>query len=226
MRVRFKEISPFALSIAVVLTVTVTIVLSVISFGGSTINFERKYYFVCYTVRDNAMSADAISDTVWKYGGAGYILEYGGNYYITVACYYSENEAERVKQNLLRRGLRCSVLSIEMNNYTIQSFNTHDKEQLYLGNLNTLYSLSELCYKCANGLDTGEYNQSAAKSVLSDVKSALSGLKNANLENCFYGELRRLIAECEAIENGFLYSKDMRKIQIAITDTLINIELY
>lgn len=226
MGIRFKKISPFAISVAVVLGVTAAIVLSVISIGGSTINFEAEYYFVCYTVRDNALSADAISDTVRSYGGAGYILEYDGNYYITVACYYSENEAQRVKQTLLKRGLNCSVLHVETNNYTIQSFQTSDKEQLYLGNLNTLYSLSELCYQCANGLDTGEYNQNSAKGVLANVKSGLSGLKNANNENCFYGELRRLIAECEAIEGGFLYSKDMRKIQIAIADTLINIELY
>lgn len=226
MGARFKGISPFFVSVAIVLSVTAAIILSAICFGGSTIYFEAEYYFVCYSMRDNALSADAISDTVSSYGGAGYVLEYDGKYYITVACYYSENEANRVRQNLLKRGLNCSVLSIETNNYSIQSFEARSKEQLYIGNLNTLHSLSELCYKCANGLDTGEYGQSSAKSVLADVKSGLNGLKTANTKNCFYGEIRRLIAECEAFESGFLYSKDMRKLQIAIADTIININLY
>lgn len=222
----FKRISPFIVSVTIVLAVTVTIILSVIFGSNSTIQFESEYYFVCYTVRDNALSADAISDTVSNYGGAGYVLEYDENYYITVACYYTNNEANSVKQNLLKRGLACSVLSVEVNNYSIQSLAVWGKEKLYLGNLNTLHSLSELCYRCANGLDTGEYSQSSAKGVLNDVMSGLNGLKMTNNENCFYGEIRRLIAECEAIESGFLYSKDMRKLQIAIIDTIINIELY
>lgn len=222
----YKKLSPFTVSVVAVLAVTAAIIFGVIFFGRSTICFEAKYYFVCYTVRDNVLSADAISDTVASYGGAGYILEYDGNYYVTVACYYSENEANRVKQNLLKRGLNCSILNVETNNYSLQSLSARGNEQLYLGNLNTLHSLSELCYKCANGLDTGEYSQGSAKSVLADVKSGLNGLKLANNENCFWGELRRLIAECDAIDSGFLYSKDMRKLQIAITDTIINIDLY
>lgn len=226
MGARFKRISPFTISVAVVLTVTAAIIFSVISCGSTKIQFETEYYFVCYTIRDNALSADAISDTVSSYGGAGYVLEYDGNYYVTVACYYTENEANRVRQNLLKRGLNCSVLCIETDFYLIQSLGSQKKEQLYLGNLNTLYSLSELCYKCANGLDTGEYNQNSAKSVLNDVMSGLHGLKEANTENCFWGEIRRLIAECEAVSEGFIYSKDMRKLQIAIADTIINIKLY
>ena len=221
-----KENSPFIVTVATVIAVTTAIILCVIFLGNATIQFEAEYYFVCYTVRDNALSADAISSTVSNYGGAGYVLEYDGNYYITVACYYTENEANRVKQNLLNRGLACSVLSVKTDNYSIQSLQNRGKQELYSGNLNTLHSLSELCYKCANGLDTGEYSQSSAKRVLNDVMSGLNGLKIANSENCFYGEIRRLIAECETVEGGFLYSKDMRKLQIAITDTIINIELY
>lgn len=218
--------SPFIISVVTAIIVTASIILGAICFSGISIQFEAEYYFICYAVRDNALSADAISNTVSSYGGAGYILEYGGNYYITVACYYSENEANRVKQNLLKRGLNCSVMNVETNNYSIKSLGAHGKEQLYLGNLNTLHALSELCYLCANGLDTGDYSQNSAKGVLADVVSGLNGLKSANTENCFYIEIKRLIAECDAIDSGYLYSKDMRKLQIAITDTIINIELY
>ena len=226
MAAQFKKNSPFIISVAVVLTATLVIIIGAISFGGVKIEFETEYHFVCYTVRDNSISADAISDTVSSYGGAGYVLEYGGDYYVTVACYYTENEADRVKHNLLKRGLNCSVLSVETDKYSLKSFGGRGKEKLYIGNLNTLYSLSELCYKCANGLDTGEYNQTLAKGVLSDVTSGLNGLNMANSDNCFSGEIRRLIAECEAVNDGFLYSKDMRKLQIAIVDTIINIDLY
>lgn len=225
-RMSCRKILPFIISLAVVLAVTVALIVGVIAQGSSKFIFQTEYHFVCYTVRDNSLSADAISDTVSSYGGAGYVLEYKGEYYVTIACYYTKTEANRVRQNLLKRGLNCSVLSVKKDNYTIQSIGAQNAEKLYKGNLNTLYSLSQMCYECANGLDSGSYNQSLAKGVLKDVTSGLHGLKLANGENCFSGEIRRLLAECESVGNGYIYSKDMRKLQIAFADTIINIELY
>lgn len=223
-RCRFK-ISPFIITVAAALSVTAAIILCAVYLGNYTLTFNAEYYFICYAVRDNSISADAISESVSSYGGAGYVLEYGGEYYVTVSCYYTENEASRVKQSLLRRGLNCSVLKIETDEYPLQS-SARNKEKLYLGNLNTLNSLSKLCYECANGLDTGSYSQSAAKSVLKDILSGLDGLSLSNTENCFSGEIRRLIAECKSVGDGYILSKNMRKLQIAIADTVINIKLY
>lgn len=223
---KFSGASPFFVSVVAVITVTAAIIICVITFGGSKINFKSEFYFVCYFVRDNIISADSLSDTVESYGGAGYVLKYAGKYYVTVSCYYTENDAKGVQQSLLRRGIECSVLSVETDEYHVNSYGSKANENLFLGNLNTLYSLSKLCYECANGLDTGEYNQAAAKGVLADVERSLNGLKSANSSNCFSGEIRRLLSECEAAKDGFIYSKNMRKLQIAIADTVINIDLY
>ena len=215
----------FFISVAVVITFTAAIIICSLAFGRAKINFASEFYFVCYSVEDNSISADAISDSVSNIGGAGYVLEYNGNYYVTVACYYSENDAERVRQSLMRRGLQCSVLAVETDKYSFKS-GIKSNENLFIGNLNTLHALSKLCYECANGLDTGAYNQAAAKAVLADVESGLNGLKNTNRDNCFSGEIRRLLAECGAAGKGYIYSKGMRKLQIAIADTVINIKLY
>lgn len=201
---------------------TVAVILCTVCLGGNSIEFEAAFYFVCYAARDNAISAGAISGAVSNYGGAGYVLEYGGEYYVTVACYYEQNDAERIRQSLLRRGLNCNVLAIETGEYRVTAA---ADGQLYVGNLNTLFALSKVCYQCANGLDTGEYGQSEAKSVIDDVKSGLNGLKYANADNLFSGEIRRLIAECDAASENYIYSKDLRKLQIAIADTIINIRL-
>lgn len=221
-----ENVLAFVISIAAILAVTLVIVVSALALGGAELVFKRDFYFVCYTIRDNAVSADAISDTVSSYGGAGYVLEYEGNYYVTVACYYTENEAKTVKNSLLRRGLNCSVLNVSTEKYPIKPNDLKKYKKLYEGNLNTLSSLSELCYGCANKLDTGELNQSSAKDVKENVKSGLNALKKANPANCFTGELERLIAECDADGEGYILSKDMRKLQIAIADCIINIDLY
>ena len=216
--------SPFFVSVTLITAVTVAVIICAFSCSGRTLDFEAEYYFVCYSVEDNSLSASSVSGAVNSYGGAGYVFEYQNNYYVTVACYYDEKAADKVRFQLLRRGLDCEVLKVERKEYYLRK-GDKSREKLYLGNLTTLNSLSCLSYEAANGLDRGELSQSGAKSVLADIKSGLKGLKNANLDNCFSGELRRLIAECDAIE-GFIFSKDMRRLQIAIIDTVININLY
>ncbi len=83
-----------------------------------------------------------------------------------------------------------------------------------------------LAYECANGLDTGEYTQNNSKSVVGDIKQGLIGLLHSNGDNCFTPKLNFMIAECEDKEVGFLLSKDMRYLQIAVIDTIVNTELY
>lgn len=222
---RAFKISPFFVSVAAAVAATLVAIIFSVNFGKTKIVFEREFYFVCFSVKDNSVSAAAISDSVSNLGGAGYVLEYGGGYYITVSCYYTENDAESVRQSLLRRGLQCKVLAVETDEYIIKS-GSEKLKTLYLGNLNTLYSLSEMCYECANGLDGGKYTQASARNVLKDVESGLNGLKKANPSNCFSAETDRLLAECKVAGDGFIYSKAMRKLQIAIADTIINADLY
>lgn len=226
MKLRGEKISPFFISVALVLTVTVAICIFAVSSSGGSLDYSASYYFVCCYIKDNALSASTLSGTVSSYGGAGYVLEYDGNYYVTVSCYYSEQDAETVCESLNRRQLECSVISAEREDFFINSYSARSKAALYTGNLNTLQSISVLAYECANGLDTGSYSQDDANSVIADISSGLSGLKNANLQNCFTSEIYRLIAECDNASDGYIYSKNMRRLQIAIIDCILNIELY
>ena len=226
MSIREWKITPFFISIAAILAVTVTVCICVASCRSAKISFKTTYYFVCYAMEENSLSASSISSAVSSYGGAGYILEHNGVYYVTVSCYYNERDAKSVCQSLQGRNLNCSVLEISTDEYVLKSSAAKKNAKLYQGNLNTLNSLSVLAYDCANALDTGAYGQSSAKSVISDVKQGLNGLLNANTDNCFSTELRRLIAVCDDCSEGFIYSKDLRKLQIAIADTVINIELF
>ncbi len=224
MRAETKNLLPFIISVSAAVLATVGVVLYAAVFSNRQLTFDASYYFVCYAIRDNALSADAISTTVSNYGGAGYVLGYDGDFYVTVACYYNESEAETVRQNLLKRGLQCSVLNIKTNEYHFANADAKNGK-LFSGNLNTLDSLSRICYECANQLDTGKYSQAEAEAVLEDIEDGLQGLKKANPNNCFTDEIKRLIAECETTKRDYIYSKDMRKLQIAILDCIINIDM-
>lgn len=217
--------APFLIAVAAAVLATILIIVAVICISSQTINFCVSYYFVCYRSEDNSVSASSVSSAVSSYGGAGYVLCYEGKYYVTVACYYNENDAETVCASLKRRELDCTVLTVETDEYRVNCFDSKNNK-LYLGNLNTLDYLSRLAYDCANGLDTGDYSQTAAKNLLSDVYSGLKGLKSSNVENCFTAEIDRLIVLCDALDDGYIYSKDVRNLQIAIVDAVINTELY
>lgn len=225
MRVRRREITPFVVAVGAIFAVTVIICAFAVSCNTLTLTFETTFYFVCYKSSDNYLSASSISDAVSSYGGAGYILELDGEYFITVSCYYSENDANAVRDSLARRKLDCFVLKKEITEYPLPRSASKNAE-LFRGNLNTLTSLSSLAYACANKLDTGEYSQANAKQVISDLLKGLKSLQNANMSNCFSNELKRLTIICEDAGSGIVYSKDLRKLQIAIADTVINIELY
>lgn len=221
-----KIFSPFFISVAAAVAVTVIVCISAFSCGSAKITFKTCYYFVCYAMKDNSISASSISSAVSSYGGAGYILEHKGAYYVTVACYYEEKDAESVCKEINGRNMNCSVLKIETKEYSLKTSNARKCADLYKGNLNTLHSLSRIAYDCANALDTTLYDQSKAKNVLTDIKSGLESLLKSNPSNCFTDELRRIINLCNDAANGFVFSKDLRKLQIAIADTVINIQLY
>lgn len=225
MRIAGRKISPFIISIAAVAIVTVIVIIAAFSCSTNKLTFKSTFYFVCYRTEDNAVSASSISGAVSNYGGAGYILEYNDAFFVTVACYYDDKDAKTVCESLKKRDMECEVVKISTDEYSVAG-NSSANNKLYLGNLNTLQSLTTLAYNCANAIDTGEYGQTQAKSVIADIRNTLKGLLTANADNCFSGEIRRLIAECDNVSKGYVYSKDLRRLQIAITDSIINIKLY
>ena len=213
------------LTLGTILLATVIICFCAATCSGGKFKFEKTYYFVYYRMSDNAVSAGSLSQTASSYGGAGYVLYHNDKYYVTFSCYAKDEEATAVCSNLKRRDLECEVLKIEITEYKLQSRNAKRNQNLYLGNLNTLDSLSSLAYECANGLDTGEYSQEKAKGILATINDTLRGLLKNNENNCFTASIQSLIDECDRLSGGYLLSKNMRYIQIAILDKILHAEL-
>lgn len=190
------------------------------------IDYTAEYYLVYYKIETDAHSASSVSSTVSGYGGAGYVLCYNGRYYITVACYYRENEARSVCSNLRTYGLDCEVLAAKVDGYKLNGREASVNANKYLGNLNTLDSLSRLCYEAANAADGGNCGQDALKSIVTDIKNSLCALVSQNTDNCFTEELDYLLTLCGDILYGTIYPKELRSLQIAVADCILNIKLY
>lgn len=225
MRVAGRKISPFLVSVAAAIAATAIILTVTLSCSANKLTFKTTFYLICYRTEDNAVSAGSISGVVSSYGGAGYILEYNDKFFITVSCYYNEKSAKSICENLKKRDLDCEVIKITTEEYAVASASNANND-LYKGNLDTLNSLTTLAYGCANSIDTGEFGQTQAKNVIDNIKSTLRGLLQSNSNNCFTSHLKKLITECDDAAEGYIYSKDLRRLQIAIADTIINIKLY
>ena len=214
-------------TVAAVIT-AITIIIAIICcvpFGGKKLNFSATFYYVVYDSPPDAQSVASVSSLVRSYGGAGYIIEHDKKYFVTVSCYYDKADATSVCASLVNSGLNCSVTEASSQNLQLYG-NAENYAEKYEGNLNTLLSLSKICYNLANSIDRREVDQSGAKTILNDVKRGLNGLKSQNVNNCFSTELDNLLCECDDVSYGYVFSYDVRRLQIAICDTILNVKLY
>ena len=210
----------FALFAAVII-----IALCKLTSCSQKLDFSACFYYVCHEKPYTESSASSMSSAVESYGGAGYIINCKDDYYVTVSCYYVERDAVTVKNTLKKKGLSCTVVKAEVDGINLNG-RAKRNGQRYVNNLNTLLSLSHICYDLANSMETAKTDQNGAKQVLSQVEITLKGLSRDNSTNCFKDELSRLVAECEDASDGYVFSRDVRRLQIAITDTIVNIRLY
>ena len=221
---RKKSALGFIISLSLIIAATAGICAFAFLFPAGKIDIKATYYFVFFRRADNAASADSLSQTVESYGGAGYVLNYDDDLGVAVACYYDENSAQTVCSSLKRRDLDCAVKKIERDGFKL-NFSAKKNAALFEGNLNTLSSIAHIAYECANGLDAGSYSQNNAKEMINTIINGIDGLKTNNTDNCFTEALDEIKRECDDRAGSFLRAGDLRYIQIAIIDKILNIEL-
>ena len=200
-------------------------VLTAVSCTDESISYSTTFYFVyCYEA-DGEDEAESLAGAVRAYGGAGYSLSYGGKYYIAASCYYSETAALSVCESLNRRGLSCGVLTAERESYSLTTTSAVSNSQSLKGAIDSLYGFGKVLYECAAALDTGG-SQSDAKSVIRSVRSVISALLRTDSCACFSPYLNYIYSLCDDLVYGsYVYSRDVRYVQIAAADCLLKVTL-
>ena len=212
-----------ALLLLLVLLLSFTV--AAVSCSGESLSYTVTFYFVyCYEAGGED-EADSLADAVRSFGGAGYSLSYGGKYYIAASCYYSEISALSVCESLNRRGLSCGLLTAERESYSLTTSFARTNSQSLKGAINSLYGFGKVLYECAAALDTGG-SQSDAKSAVKDAQSVISALLRSDSLACFSPYLNYIYALCDDIVyGGYVYSRDVRYVQIASADCLLKVTL-
>lgn len=161
------------------------------TFSGDTYN----YYMVARGAYDNERDAVAHATVTRQAGGAGYIYNQNGKYYVALATYFTKKEAKSV---------------CDKNDGTeIIEFKLKAGE-LYSGGYGKTYkTVVESCYDCAvalsdaaNALDSHAMSTSEALVLCGDIRDRMYQLKSDVLDSVGDDDRQVMLAFIEPIFGG------------------------
>lgn len=140
-------------------------------------------------VFDSESNANTLAESVRQKGGAGYVMRDGEKYRVLAAGYATQEEACSVRDRLKSEGYDCSV-------HEITTETTDFSVSVMSGTNNTIENLKSAFYALLSAHDdllelelnfdkssmTAENGKAAVSTILSQLQSSSSGLKNLPTE--------------------------------------------
>lgn len=189
---------------------------------GGSVDYERDFYFLTKECETSDVSVTV--GNVYLSGGAGYILTDGNKELVALACYPDSDVAQKICDDLTRKGNEVRILQKSAEKWTIRGKKALSAE----GMTNCCLKLDECerkLYASANSLEKGELTQSQAKLCLVGVISALGGARREEFPK-WSKRLDEIILRARECAEGIVLSKDVRYLQIALADMLIRAKEY
>ncbi len=187
------------------------------------VDLGAKYYFLVENCEDS--TAAAVAGTVYGRGGAGVTLGGGA---VVVACYYTAQDAERVRSNMREKGTETRIEEVSAEKFVLKG-----GDAAYCGrveaNAATVETCARLLYNTANGLERAELGQAEARAAAHGAASSLAGLADGNAGAFFdrwNAELLAAARSCKEAESGLVFAKDLRRIQAQLLCALVGLGAY
>lgn len=212
-----------ALPKAAICILLAVVALFVCAFGGilcraghTSIRVQPKftYYFLVQECAET--TAAAVMGEVETSGGAGYPMGES----VVVACYYGEEEAERVRFSLASRGE-----SMEISERTVPAFFLDGKNEEEAKKILGLFSAADSCARVlfciANRLERGEIGQEEARAAVKNATECLFTIASSGYSRWDRAFLATGL-EGKAMEKELLFSKDLRRMQARICMDLLS----
>lgn len=185
------------------------------------LDLDEEFYFL---VKDcEAATASAVAGQVYHSGGAGYYFEADDGEFVALSCYYSREDAERVRKTLEERGEEVKIVSLGTKGFPIRDGSQTEEIR---SAIKTAETCARLCYDVANGLEETRLGQSEAKAALCGVTKALKGLRGQTDFSRWNDALYAVQKRGEELGNGILFAKDLRCLQIELTLCILGAEEY
>ncbi len=188
------------------------------------VDFEADYYFLIEKCEDS--TAAAVAGRVHSSGGAGYLFR--GGKAVIVACYYTVQDAERVRDAMLERGADVEIAPLSAQKFYLSGENAAYAAHV-AANAETAESCARLLYDVANGLERAQMGQTEARDAVRGAAGSLAGLRKSN-GGAFYdrwnAELASAERECREISDGIAFAKEVRRVQAQLLCALVGLEEY
>lgn len=134
-------------------------------------------YAISLSKSSTLAQANAQIQDIRLKGGAGYVYNTNGLYYLLASAYENENDAIKVKENLENQQLTSEVLKIEISEISIDlSLNGSEKSALN-GALNSFKTTYKTLYDISISLDTQVKTLPESKLLVSNYVTALSNVQ-------------------------------------------------
>lgn len=163
----------------------------------STVKIEAKdYYFVQFGVFSNEKNANTCAEAIALKGGAGYIKQDEGKYYVFAMCYSNGNDAQTVVANLKSQGystlLKCfshngMLLNIKGSDESVNSIST-----AYSSIVKATDEIEDIIYK----FDKGEIDRTELKNLL---RSLLGSVDTAKATFTDYAEQNGIFSAAQVL---------------------------
>lgn len=170
-----------------------------------SVSFHESMYFL--VTEDTKVEAGA-EFIKWE-GGAGYLLENGGEEYVVVSVFSERESAETVQNRLTESGKKTSILNRGAGNLYFKG-REKKKAKVYVSGLKLLKSYILLLEDCIGKLENG-MTQQACKRILQTLKKQFDHAQNIYAEYASFCKVCEISAqELEDICEGTVYLKDLR----------------
>lgn len=194
--------------------------------ASEVVSVDKSYYFLVRDCEDT--TASAVAGQIYFSGGAGYLLKTGGESSIAIACYFSLQDAERVRDRMAEKGVETGIKHLSSQDFSVSGSVCAQKNRM-LSNAETAETCAKLLYDTANGLERTDASQDEARAAVRSVYKVLKGLREGN-GHAVYSEWNRALSDAEKrareTAEGILFAKDLRYLQVQLCDFIINFSDY
>lgn len=185
------------------------------------VKIGRTFYFL-------VLPADEQTATVWAQnvyvnGGAGYSFLHDGTYYVALASYRTENEANNVRASLKQKGRQTKILPLTVDSFYFTTRAQKEEKQNIEDCVNTLLQCVDLLYNTANGVDTAQYTQEDSRAIVAELKTVLGALREKDTLRT-EEILVSAINQCRGIISGTVYAKDIRYLQLFLSEKIYDLQ--
>lgn len=206
-----------AVGCLLVLFVFFTVVYAAFLGRAQSVWLGQSFYFLL----SNAEHVEAGAYDAQFNGGAGYLLEYGGNEYVVLSVYMKEEEGIAVQNSMADKA---EILQIDVGRLYFKTCEEKRRATLYQSALNCLHGCMEVLDEEINRLARGATQQSALR-ILGILWRQLEYLSTA-YEESFpkYAQVCKCASEqLNDLLSDIVYVKDLRYLLCDLTKDYIQI---